>query len=73
MKDFKIFYGWWIVGALFLISGYFAGIVRYSFTALIEPLTKEFSWSYTTTKEEVNFINDNIVKEIENIKQLVKE
>lgn len=42
-----IFYGWYIVGACFLISLYIAGIVNFGFTAIIEPLANEFGWSYT--------------------------
>lgn len=43
----KIFYGWWIVFACFSISFYVTGSVNFSFTAFIEPLVKEFDWSYT--------------------------
>jgi len=42
----KIFYGWWIVFACFLIGFYVAGIIFYGFTAFIEPLVQEFGWSY---------------------------
>ncbi len=42
----NIFYGWWIVLACFLIGLYVSGISFYGFTAFIEPLTKEFGWSY---------------------------
>ena len=43
----KIFYGWWIVLACFLIGLYVSGITFYGFTALFEPFKKEFGWSYT--------------------------
>jgi MFS transporter, OFA family, oxalate/formate antiporter len=43
----KIFYGWWIVLACFLISTYVAGTVFFGLTAFFEPLVKEFGWSYT--------------------------
>ncbi len=46
MKKPKIFYGWWIVGAVFLIPAYANGVVFYSFTAVLEPLVREFGWSY---------------------------
>jgi MFS family permease len=46
MKE-KIFYGWWIVLACFLIGLYVSGVTFYGFTAFIEPLTREFNWSYT--------------------------
>jgi OFA family oxalate/formate antiporter-like MFS transporter len=43
---FRLFYGWYIVGACVLISVYCSGIVTRSFTALIEPIVDEFHWSY---------------------------
>jgi MFS family permease len=43
----RIFYGWWIVAAGFLISVYVGSITFYGFTAFFEPLVKEFGWSYT--------------------------
>jgi OFA family oxalate/formate antiporter-like MFS transporter len=42
----KIFYGWWIVGACFLIMFYVGGVVFYGFTAFFEPIRREFGWSY---------------------------
>ncbi len=42
----NIFYGWWIVLSCFIIGLYVAGITFYGFTAFIEPLIKEFGWSY---------------------------
>ncbi|MFH1031849.1 MAG: MFS transporter [Chloroflexota bacterium] len=47
MKKFKIFYGWWVVSAVFIISAYTSGIVVYGLTALFEPISKQFGWSYT--------------------------
>jgi len=43
----KIFYGWWIVAACFLINLYVAGVVWLGLTGLIDPIVKEFGWSYT--------------------------
>ncbi|MFP4453173.1 MAG: MFS transporter [Desulfobacterales bacterium] len=43
-----IFYGWYIVGACFIISLYVAGVMFYGFTAFIEPIVAEFGWSYTS-------------------------
>ena len=43
----RIFYGWWIVLACFIIGLYVAGITFYGFTAFFDPLIKEFGWSYT--------------------------
>ncbi len=42
----RIFYGWWIVGACFLIALYTGGVLGYGFTAIIDPLVEEFGWSY---------------------------
>jgi OFA family oxalate/formate antiporter-like MFS transporter len=43
----RVFYGWWIVAACFLINFYIGAVVFYSFTAYFDPLVKEFGWSYT--------------------------
>jgi MFS family permease len=43
----KIFYGWWIVASSFILGVYVAGAIFYSFTAFVDPLVKEFGWSYT--------------------------
>ncbi|HSR13926.1 MAG TPA: MFS transporter, partial [Thermodesulfobacteriota bacterium] len=42
-----VFYGWWIVLACFAIGLYVSGISFYGFTAFIDPLIREFGWSYT--------------------------
>ncbi len=49
MKKLKVFYGWWIIVAVFTISAYANGVVFYSFTAVLEPIVKEFGWSYART------------------------
>lgn len=46
----KIFFGWWIVWACFFI-GLGSGVISYGFTSFIQPLVREFGWSYT----EVSF------------------
>ncbi len=46
-NPFKIFYGWWIVGASFFIALYVGGVVFYGFTAFFEPIANETGWSYT--------------------------
>lgn len=46
-NPFKIFYGWWIVGASFFIALYVGGAVFYGFTAFFEPIRNEMGWSYT--------------------------
>ncbi|MFC1901666.1 MFS transporter [Chloroflexota bacterium] len=41
-----VFYGWWIVGACFLVNVCVGGVVYFGFTALFEPIANEFGWSY---------------------------
>ena len=43
---FRIFYGWWIVAASFLIGLYTIGVIFYGFTAVFEPIVDEMGWSY---------------------------
>ncbi len=43
----KIFYGWWIVLACFIISLFIGSTVFFGFTAFFEPLIQEFGWSRT--------------------------
>jgi len=43
----KIFYGWWIVLACFLLSFYVGGAIFFGFTGFFEPIREEFGWSYT--------------------------
>jgi MFS family permease len=45
-KPTGIFYGWWIVGASFLIALYVGGVIFYGFTAIFEPIANEMGWSY---------------------------
>ena len=45
-KRHAIFYGWWVVGASFLIAVYTGGVIYFGFTAIFEPVQNEFGWSY---------------------------
>lgn len=45
-KHPRVFYGWWIVVACFLIALYTGGVIFFGFTAIFEPLANEFGWSY---------------------------
>jgi len=45
-KNYKVFYGWWIVGAGFFIAVYIGGFINLGFTAVFEPLASDFGWSY---------------------------
>ncbi|MFC1939362.1 MFS transporter [Chloroflexota bacterium] len=42
----KVFYGWYVVGACLLIALYASGVIFFGFTAVFEPIAKEFGWSY---------------------------
>lgn len=46
-KKLHIYYGWFIVAALFFIWAIPHGLVISGFTAYIEPLTNTFGWSIT--------------------------
>ena len=41
-----MYYRWIILGACVLISLYSSGAIQLGFTAIFEPLVKEFGWSY---------------------------
>jgi sugar phosphate permease len=43
----EIFYGWWILLACFIISVITGAVTFFGFTAFLDPLVKEFGWSYT--------------------------
>lgn len=47
LRPARIFYGWWIVGAAFLVAMYVGGVVFYGFTAIFEPIANDMGWSYT--------------------------
>ncbi|NIS61639.1 MAG: MFS transporter [Proteobacteria bacterium] len=51
----KIFYGWWVVLACFLITLYRSGALEYGFTAFFEPIVEEFGWSYTQVSIAFSF------------------
>jgi sugar phosphate permease len=44
MQKAKIFYGWWVVAACFVLCFLFAGAGFYSFSIFIKPLENEFGW-----------------------------
>jgi len=45
-KKPRIFYGWWILVACFIMGMYSSGVLYYGFTALFDPIVKEFGWTY---------------------------
>ncbi|MFC1860337.1 MFS transporter [Chloroflexota bacterium] len=42
----RVFYGWWIVGALFIMETLRSGFIGHGFTAFFEPIVDELGWSY---------------------------
>ena len=46
LKPPKMFYGWWIVVAAFIIILFIAGSMFQNFTAYFEQIANEFGWSY---------------------------
>jgi MFS transporter, OFA family, oxalate/formate antiporter len=42
----RIFYGWWIVCACFIINLYTGAVIFFGYTAFFDPLVREFNWSY---------------------------
>jgi len=47
LKLKRVFYGWWIVAASFLIAMCGGGVIFYGFTAFFEPIAGDLGWSYT--------------------------
>ena len=43
----RIYHGWWIVLAAFILAAFVGGAIFTSITAFVEPLVREFGWSYT--------------------------
>jgi MFS family permease len=54
-KRRKIFYGWWIVGACFLVMLFMGGFIGLGFTAFFEPIANHFGWSYTQMSLAASF------------------
>lgn len=53
-KKRGVFYGWWIVLAVFPIHLWSSGSFFYGFTAFFNPLIATFGWSYTATSFAVS-------------------
>ena len=43
----RIYYGWWVVFACFVVVFYLSSIIFFGLTAFFEPFVREFGWSYT--------------------------
>jgi len=46
-KPPRIFFGWWIAGASFLVALLSGGAIYFGFSAIFEPIANEMGWSYT--------------------------
>ena len=46
-KAQRIFFGWWIVGAGFIIQSLHGGLLLHGFTAYVVFLQRDFGWSKT--------------------------
>ena len=51
----KVYYGWYIVIACFLITLYTGGTVHLGFTAVFRPIAEEFHWSYAQVSLVASF------------------
>lgn len=57
MKKLHLFYGWYIVAALFFIWAFVGSIIMNSFTSYIEPISSKFGWTYTSISFGVSLHN----------------
>jgi MFS family permease len=46
-KSEKVFYGWWIVLVVSILSTYGSGIFYYGFSTFVKPVVNELAWSMT--------------------------
>ncbi|MBU2498551.1 MAG: MFS transporter [Proteobacteria bacterium] len=46
MKRWTVFYGWWVVVACSSAMLFTSGIIHFGFTAVFEPIAREFGWGY---------------------------
>ena len=46
-KKGKVFYGWWIVLVVSILSTYGSGVFYYGFSTFVKPVVKELAWSMT--------------------------
>lgn len=44
-KRDKVFYGWWIVLVMSILSVYGTGVFYYGFSTFVKPVVEEFAWS----------------------------
>lgn len=46
-QEGKIFYGWWIVLTVSILSTYGSGVFYYGFSTFVKPVVNELAWSMT--------------------------
>ena len=46
-KRDKVFYGWWIVLVMSILSTYGSGVFYYGFSTFVKPVVKDLAWSMT--------------------------
>jgi MFS family permease len=46
-KKGKVFYGWWIVLVVSILSTYGSGVFYYGFSTFVKPVVNELAWSMT--------------------------
>jgi len=46
VKHRRVFYGWWVVVACSSAMLFTSGVIHFGFTAVFEPIAKEFGWGY---------------------------
>lgn len=46
VKRYTVFYGWWVVVACSAAMLFTAGVIHFGFTAVFEPIAREFGWGY---------------------------
>ncbi len=54
-KKGKIFYGWWIVLVISILSTYGNGVFYYGFSTFVKPVVQELAWSMTVVSGAFSF------------------
>jgi hypothetical protein len=54
-KKGKVFYGWWIVLVISILSTYGNGVFYYGFSTFVKPVVQEMAWSMTVVSGAFSF------------------
>ena len=54
-RFYRVFFGWYIVGAAWLISFFTGAAILFGFSAMIQPIADDLGWSYTHISLAVSF------------------